>query len=100
MDEKIIGLIPARMESSRFPGKPICLINDKPMIYWVYQNALKVDRLQEIYVVTPNQEIKDVCLKYNIQAYTLSQEDPCQHNLKCLNKEHYLLLHKFHSQDP
>lgn len=66
MLEKIVGLIPARMESSRFPGKPIYLINDKPMIYWVYQNALKVDRLQEIYVVTPNKEIEDVCLKYNI----------------------------------
>ena len=33
MLEKIIGLIPARMDSSRFPGKMIYLINNEPMIY-------------------------------------------------------------------
>lgn len=34
MNKKIIGLIPARMSSSRFPGKPIANICGKPMIYW------------------------------------------------------------------
>ena len=64
--KKIIGLIPARMGSSRFPGKPIALINEKPMIYWVYKQASKVDRIDELYVVTPDDEIYDVCVKYNI----------------------------------
>lgn len=73
MKEKIIGLIPARMESSRFPGKPLYLINDQPMIYWVYENAKKVKRLAEIYVVTPNKEINEVCKKLKI---------PCLYNEK------------------
>ena len=42
MREKIIGLIPARMGSSRFPGKPIVNICGKPMVYWVYNQASKV----------------------------------------------------------
>ena len=66
MNKKIIGLIPARMGSSRFPGKPIVNICDKPMIYWVYNQALKTNKIDEIYVVTPDIEIKDVCNLYNI----------------------------------
>ncbi|WP_319482360.1 3-deoxy-manno-octulosonate cytidylyltransferase [uncultured Draconibacterium sp.] len=36
-----IGIIPARYQSSRFPGKPLAKIKDKPMIQWVYENASK-----------------------------------------------------------
>ena len=39
---KIIGVIPARYQSSRFPGKPLCDICGKPMIWWVYQQCIKV----------------------------------------------------------
>lgn len=46
MKEKVIGLIPARMGSSRFPGKPIVDICGKPMIYWVFEQAKKVKKLQ------------------------------------------------------
>ncbi|WP_320111419.1 3-deoxy-manno-octulosonate cytidylyltransferase [Draconibacterium orientale] len=36
-----IGIIPARYQSSRFPGKPLAKIKNKPMIQWVYENASK-----------------------------------------------------------
>ena len=36
-----IGIIPARYQSSRLPGKPLAKIKDKPMIQWVYENASK-----------------------------------------------------------
>ena len=64
--KKIIGMIPSRMASSRFPGKALALILNKPMIYWVYNQAKKVKELDEIYVVTSDQEIKDYCDKYEI----------------------------------
>lgn len=63
---KVIGMIPCRMNSSRFPGKAIASILDKPMIYWVYNQAKKVAELDEIYVATSDLEIKECCLKYNI----------------------------------
>lgn len=66
MSKKIIALIPARMNSSRFYGKPINLINNKPMIFWVYKQVLKVKEIEEIYVVTPDDEIANVCTEYNI----------------------------------
>ena len=36
MKNKIIGIIPARMAASRFPGKPLKLINGMPMLMHVY----------------------------------------------------------------
>lgn len=63
---KIIGMIPARMNSSRFRGKAIYPILSKPMIYWVYKQARKVEELDEIYVVTSDIEIKECCSKYDI----------------------------------
>lgn len=63
---KVIGMIPCRMNSSRFYGKAIANILDKPMIYWVYNQAKKVNELDEIYVVTSDLEIKNCRFKYNI----------------------------------
>ena len=34
---KVLGVVPARYQSSRLPGKPIVDICGKPMIWWVYQ---------------------------------------------------------------
>lgn len=66
MKEKVIGLIPARMGSSRFPGKPIHMINGFPMIYWVYNQAKKCELIDKIYVVTEDEKIKIVCKEYGI----------------------------------
>lgn len=66
MKKKIIGMIPSRMNSSRFKGKALALILGKPMIYWVYKQANKVDKLDEIYVATSDKEIYDCCKEYNI----------------------------------
>ena len=71
---KIIGVIPARYESSRFPGKPLADICGKPMIWWVYQQCLKVDLLNEVYVATDDERIFDSCRENNIQVIMTSKE--------------------------
>ena len=50
-----IGIIPARYESTRFPGKPLALINNKPMIQWVYENVSKA--LEHVWVATDDDRI-------------------------------------------
>ena len=65
---KIVGVIPARYESSRFPGKPLADICGKPMIWWVYNQVKKVKELQEVYVATDDERIKKECEKYEIKA--------------------------------
>ena len=49
---KIIAIIPARMGSSRFPGKPLAKINGIPMIQLVYQNVKKNKLLTDVVVAT------------------------------------------------
>lgn len=70
---KIIGVIPARYKSSRFPGKPLVSILGKPMIWWVYQQCLKVPELDEIYVATDDHRIKEVCEQYNMDVLMTSE---------------------------
>lgn len=55
-----IGIIPARYESTRFPGKPLALINGRPMIQLVYEASRKA--LDEVYVATDDERIFD-CVK-------------------------------------
>ncbi|MCD6354695.1 MAG: 3-deoxy-manno-octulosonate cytidylyltransferase [Prolixibacteraceae bacterium] len=54
-DVNFIGIIPARYESTRFPGKPLALLNKKPMIQWVYENATQA--LQNVWVATDDDRI-------------------------------------------
>ena len=50
-----IGIIPARFQSTRFPGKPLANLGGKPIIQWVYENAKKA--LPEVYVATDDKRI-------------------------------------------
>lgn len=56
---KIIGIIPARYASSRFPGKPLCDIAGKTMVQRVYEQASKSISLHDVYVATDDQRIYD-----------------------------------------
>lgn len=58
-NKKIIGVIPARYASSRFPGKPLVSIKGKPMIQRVYEQASKAASLGEVIVATDDQRIVD-----------------------------------------
>lgn len=69
---KIIGVIPARYQSSRFPGKPLAEINGRPMIWWVYHQAIKVAAFNEVYVATDSKQIYDVCKEYGMNVLMTS----------------------------
>jgi 3-deoxy-manno-octulosonate cytidylyltransferase (CMP-KDO synthetase) len=56
---KNIGIIPARMGSSRFPNKPMVFIHGIPMIGHCYYRSLNCSDLDEVYVATCDQEIYD-----------------------------------------
>lgn len=52
---KFIGIIPARYASTRFPGKPLAILGDKPVIQHVYEKVAAV--LEEAYVATDDERI-------------------------------------------
>ena len=64
----IIAIIPARMGSSRFPGKPLAKINEKPMIGHVYNNVKTCKKLLDTYVATCDIEIYDYILSIGGKA--------------------------------
>lgn len=71
---KIIGVIPARYKSSRFPGKPLVSICGKPMICWVYEQAKKVADFDEVYIATDDSQIEAVCGQYSMPVVMTSDK--------------------------
>ena len=71
---KIIGVIPARYNSTRFPGKPLAKILGKPMIWWVYNKVKDIVEFDEVYVATENLEIRNYCIKNNIKVIMTSDK--------------------------
>lgn len=93
---KILGVIPARYGSTRFPGKPLVDILGKPMIWWVYQQAKKAKKLTDLVVATDDKRITDVCDQYKI-PWIMTQEQPnCFHRLheisQRIESDKYLLI--------
>ncbi|MFN3650821.1 MAG: 3-deoxy-manno-octulosonate cytidylyltransferase [Armatimonadota bacterium] len=54
---KVMGVVPARYASSRFPGKPLAVIAGKTMIEHVYRRASEAKSLQELWVATDDERI-------------------------------------------
>ncbi len=73
---KIVGVIPARYGSSRFEGKPLADIFGKPMIWWTYHRVLQVKELDEVYVATDDERIREVCQTYEMNVVMTSKEHP------------------------
>ena len=57
-DFNVFGIIPARYASSRFPGKPLALINGKPMVQWVYERV-QSSEVRDLAVATDDERIAD-----------------------------------------
>ena len=63
---KFIGIIPARYASTRFPGKPLALLDGKPVIQHVYEKVAAV--LEAAYVATDDERIYDVVKSFGGQV--------------------------------
>ncbi len=71
---KIIGVIPARYASTRFPGKPLADINGKPMIQRVYESASKSKLIDEVIVATDDKGIFNAVNKFGGRAVMTSRK--------------------------
>ena len=71
---KILGIIPARFASTRFPGKPLTIINGKTMIQRVYEQSLKAELLTDVVVATDDQRIYDAVIAFGGKVMMTSSE--------------------------
>jgi 3-deoxy-manno-octulosonate cytidylyltransferase (CMP-KDO synthetase) len=58
---RILGVIPARLEATRLPRKPLRLIAGHPMIAWVYHRSRRAPSLDGLLVATDSEEIQRFC---------------------------------------
>lgn len=65
---KVVAVIPARYQSSRFPGKPLADICGKPMVWWVYQEAKKVKYFDKVIIATESNIILDKCHELGMEV--------------------------------
>lgn len=70
---KVIGVIPCRYKSSRFPGKPIAMICGKPMVWHVWNQAKKTNNINRLIVATDDNRIYDACHQYGIESTMTSE---------------------------
>ena len=71
-DNGIIGVIPARYGSTRFPGKPLALIVGKPMIQHVYERAQHAQLLTGVVVATDDDRIRQAVENFGGQVMMTS----------------------------
>lgn len=74
---KILGVIPARLESTRLPRKPLLKIAGHAMIEWVYARAREAKELSSLLVATDSDEILEWCRSLGIPAEITS---PAHHS--------------------
>ncbi len=72
----IIGVIPARYQSSRFPGKPLVQIDGLPMIIHVARKVEQALGRENTYIATEDKRIADTCTRYGYTAVMTS--DRCK----------------------
>lgn len=72
----VIGLIPARWASTRFPGKPLHLIAGKPLVQHVWERCQECSHLDRIVVATDDQRIYDAAVNFGAEAVMTSKDHP------------------------
>jgi len=73
---RILACIPARYESTRFPGKPLALIAGRPMIQHVYHCARSCPEITEVYVATDDERISKCVRDFGGKAIITKEDHP------------------------
>ncbi len=71
---EILGIIPSRYASTRFPGKPLALLKNKPMVQWVYERSSEA--LENVFVATDDERIRKAVLDFGGKVVMTSPRHP------------------------
>src|SRR2546430_8000106 len=72
----VLGVIPARLASTRLPRKVLRPLAGRPLVAWVYDAARKAPDLADVVVATDSDEVIDACRALGIQVVLTSPEHP------------------------
>ena len=82
-----IGIIPARYASTRFPGKPLAVLDGRPIIQHVYENAKKA--LGNVWVATDDERIAEAVTSFNGQ-FVMTRDDHQSGTDRCAEAVEFL----------
>ncbi len=74
---QVTVIIPARYQSSRFPGKPLACIHGKPMIQHVYERVSAARGIKAVYVATDDERIFSLVKNFGGNAIMTSNDAQC-----------------------
>tara|TARA_B110000967_G_scaffold149347_1_gene153074 strand:- start:2705 stop:3418 length:714 start_codon:yes stop_codon:yes gene_type:complete len=94
---KIIGIIPSRFGSSRFPGKPLSDILGKSMIQRVYEQCKKASSLSKVIVATDDEKIFNHVVDFGGQVMMTSEShlsgtDRCNEVIQSLDEKYDIAI--------
>ncbi|MDO8282795.1 MAG: 3-deoxy-manno-octulosonate cytidylyltransferase [Thermodesulfovibrionia bacterium] len=70
--QKVVAIVPARFNATRFPGKPLALLNGKPIIQHVYEQTVRAGLVSKTYVATDDKRIYDTVTGFGGEALMTS----------------------------
>jgi len=71
-----LAIIPARWDSTRFPGKALCDIGGKPMLQWVWEQAKQAQKLAQVVIATDDERIRRVGNGFKAEVVMTSRNHP------------------------
>lgn len=69
---KCLGVIPARFQSKRFPGKILAPIRGKPLLHWVFERAMQCPLLDAVLIATDDDRVLEFAEKWGAKAQKTS----------------------------
>lgn len=74
MKKTVIGVIPARYQSARLPGKPLCDIGGKTLIQRVWEQTSKASNLSEVIIATDDSRIEEAAISFGARVMMTSDK--------------------------
>ena len=73
-NKKTIIVIPARWDSTRFEGKPLYLIQGKPLLQHTFERCKQCENISDIFIATDNEKIYETALRFNARVIMTKKE--------------------------
>jgi 3-deoxy-manno-octulosonate cytidylyltransferase (CMP-KDO synthetase) len=76
MSARVLGVIPARIGSSRLPRKPLFPIAGRPLVEWVWRRAVGIDVFDAVVVATDDAQVADACRAFGAEVRLTDPRHP------------------------
>ena len=76
LSRRVLGIVPARLASTRLPNKPLYPLLGKPLIEWVWRRVESMTILDHAVIATDSEEVAEVCAAFGAPVELTSHEHP------------------------